>query len=372
VLKTPLHKFHVDHGAQMVEYAGWELPIRYTGIQQEHRQVRESGGLFDVSHMGRVYFTGRHARRILGTLCSRRITDMQNGQVRYSMICNERGGVKDDVLVYRLGDTEFMAVCNAGNREKLMEHFEAVRAADDLKVNIDDRTLKTSMVAIQGPKVMDLISRISSEVPTLKRYRFTVKNLVVMKLIVSRTGYTGEDGVEVILPGPMTEMALKLLLKDVDMDAEDALVKPAGLGARDSLRLEAGMALYGHELGEEINALACNVDFAINLDKDQADRPEPFIGQEALKKTRDAGGPERRLVGLKLTGKRSARQGNPVLIGGAEAGEVSSGCMSPTLGCPIAMAFVDSSKTEVGTVVKVDTGRAVIEGEVVPLPFYKR
>jgi len=372
VLKTPLHTFHVDRGGQMVEYAGWELPIRYTGIQEEHRQVRESGGIFDVSHMGRVYFTGRHARRILGTLCSRRISDLQNGQVRYSMICNKQGGVKDDVLVYRLDDTEFMVVCNAANRAKLMEHFEVVRAAGDLKVKIDDRTEKTSMVAIQGPKVMDLISKVSTEVPTLKRYRFTIKNMVVFKLIVSRTGYTGEDGVEVILPGPMTDMALKLLLKDVDMGADDAVIKPAGLGARDSLRLEAGMALYGHELGEEINALACNVGFAINLDKDEGQRPEPFIGQEALKKTRDAGGPDRTVVGIRLEGKRSARQGNTVLIEGAESGAVSSGCMSPTLGYPIAMAFVDASKTEVGTKVTVDTGRTEIEGEIVVLPFYKK
>lgn len=369
--RTPLHDFHLQYGAKMVEFAGWEMPILYTSIHEEHRQVRASGGLFDVSHMGRVRFFGRHARRLLERLCSRRISDMQPGQCRYSLVCNEQGGVKDDVIVMRLDDDEFIVVVNAANREKLLPHFESVRAAGDLVVKIEDQTFKTAMVAIQGPKVMDMIARVSSEIPTLKRYRFTVKNLLVMKLYVSRTGYTGEDGVEVILPASAVNMAMKLLLKDVNPNSPDAVIKPAGLGARDTLRLEAGMPLYGHELGEEINALSCGVDFAISLDKDKEERGEPFIGQDALRKTRDAGGPPQRIVGLTLEGKRTARQGMHVEHDGRQVGVVTSACLSPTLGIPIAMALVNTDLAHEGTRLAVNLGRDNTPATVVPLPFYK-
>lgn len=369
--ESPLHAFHLKHNAQMVPFAGWTMPIRYAGIVEEHKQVRSSGGIFDVSHMGRVKVSGRHARRFLERLCSRRVHDMQPGQCRYSLMCNDRGGVRDDVIVYRHDDDEFTVVVNGANREKMLGHFEQVRAAGDLSVKIDDTTMKTAMVAIQGPKVMGFVGKFSTEIPTLKRYRFTVKNLVVAKLTVSRTGYTGEDGIEVILPAGMVDMALKLILKDVDMDAPDALVKPAGLGSRDSLRLEAGMPLYGHELGEEINALSCGVDFAISLDKDTGEFAETFIGMEALKKVQESGGPRVRLVGLAFEGRRTPRQDMPVKSGEREVGKVTSGCLSPTLDRPIAMALVNADVAAPGTRLQVDAGRAVLEGEVMPLPFYK-
>ncbi|MCC6284602.1 MAG: glycine cleavage system aminomethyltransferase GcvT [Phycisphaerales bacterium] len=369
--ESPLHAFHLKHNAQMVPFAGWTMPIRYAGIVEEHKQVRSSGGIFDVSHMGRVKVSGRHARRLLERLCSRRVHDMQPGQCRYSLMCNDRGGVRDDVIVYRHDDDEFTVVVNGANREKMLGHFEQVRAAGDLSVKIDDTTMKTAMVAIQGPKVMGFVGKFSTEIPTLKRYRFTVKNLVVAKLTVSRTGYTGEDGIEVILPAGMVDMALKLILKDVDMDAPDALVKPAGLGSRDSLRLEAGMPLYGHELGEEINALSCGVDFAISLDKDTGEFAETFIGMEALKKVQENGGPRVRLVGLAFEGRRTPRQDMPVKSGEREVGKVTSGCLSPTLDRPIAMALVNADVAAPGTRLQVDAGRAVLEGEVVSLPFYK-
>jgi aminomethyltransferase len=371
LLRTPLYKFHVDAGAKMVDFAGWEMPIMYTGIHEEHHQVRTSGGLFDVSHMGRVKFTGRHARRLLERLCTRRIADMEAGQCRYSLVCNDRGGVRDDVIVYRMDEDDFLVVVNGANREKLVAHFEQVRATHDLAVKIDDQTLQTAMVALQGPKIIPMIARISSEIPTLKRYRFTIKNLMIMKLIVSRTGYTGEDGVEVILPAPMVTMAMTLMLKDVNMKADQAVIKPAGLGARDSLRLEAGMPLYGHELGEDTNALECGVDFAISLDKDRGEKGETFIGMDALKRTIDQGGPKRRLVGITLDGKRTARQGNTVKSGGRDVGVITSGCLSPTLGHAIAMALVDVAATEPGTALSIDTGRGELPGKVVKLPFYK-
>lgn len=372
MLRTPLHQFHVDAGGKMVEFAGWEMPMLYSSIHDEHTQVRASGGLFDVSHMGRVRVSGRHARRMLERLCTRRIADMETGQCRYSLMCNERGGVRDDVIVYRMDDDEFLVVVNGANREKMLTHFDAVKAAGGFVATIEDQTLRTAMVAMQGPKVMDLISRFSTEIPTLKRYRFAVKNLLVMKIIVSRTGYTGEDGVEAILPATGVSMAMKLLLKDADPKGSNAVVKPAGLGARDTLRIEAGMPLYGHELGEDIDALGCGVDFAIAIDKDQDDRKEGFIGMEALKRTRDSGGPPRRLAGITLEGKRTARQGNVIRAGdGREIGVVSSACLSPTLGLPIGMGFVERAIVgEVGQPVRIDTGRGELDGRITKLPFY--
>lgn len=365
MLQSPLHQFHVDRGAQLVEYAGWIMPIRYTSIKEEHEQTRTSAGLFDVSHMGRVRISGRHARRLLERLCTRDIASMQDGQCRYSLVCNDRGGIRDDVIVMRLEEDDYIVVVNASNREKLLGHFEQVRSAGDLVVKIDDQTIKTAMVALQGPRVMDLISSVSKEIPTLKKYRFTIKNLMIMKLYISRTGYTGEDGVEVILPANAVPMAMSLLLRDTSEAA--SAVAPCGLGARDTLRLEAGMPLYGHELGEEINALATGLDFAIALDKE-----EPFVGQEALRRTRDEGGPKWRLVGLDVEGRRTARQGMPIKIDGREVGRVTSGCLSPTLGRSIAMGYVEPAHAEAGQKLQIDTERAMLDAVVVPMPFYKR
>ncbi len=371
MLKSPLHQFHIDHGAQMVEYAGWEMPIRYAGIREEHEQTRRSGSVFDVSHMGRLSVKGLHAKRLLERACSRRIGNMEQGQCRYALICNEQGGVRDDVIVMRQDEDEFLVVVNAANRPKIVDHLGSIIADRDLKVKLEDRTEKTAMVAVQGPKVMDLIAGVSSEIPTLKRYRFTVKNLMIMKLIVSRTGYTGENGVEVILPANMVPMAMKLLMKDVDPKDPDAVLKPAGLGARDTLRLEAGMPLYGHELGEDINALEVGLDFAIHLDKSVEEDGETFVGQEALVRTRDSGGPQRKLVGVQLEGKRTPRQGMAVKSGDEVIGVVSSGCASPTLGRPIAMAFVEAGRAEPGSSVQIDAERATLEGAICELPFYK-
>ena len=353
---SPLKSFHESHGAKFVDFAGWEMPLTYSGeagggIIAEHNRVRNAGGIFDVSHMGRVIFKGRHARKALERICTRRISDMENGQCRYTFVCNEKGGIKDDVLVYRKDDDEFLVVVNASNREKLLAHFYAVAEDGELKVKIDDTTLKTAMMAFQGPKVMDMIGKISSEVPTLKRYRFTEKNLLIMKLLVSRTGYTGEDGVEVILPAGMVDMALKLLMKDVAKPGseESGGIGVAGLGARDTLRMEAGMPLYGNELGEDISALASGFGFAMNLDKDEDEKGEAFIGMEALKTERDAGGPARKLVGMFVEGKRSARGHMKIQADGTEVGEVTSACSSPTLGRCIAMGYVQSDHTEEGT-----------------------
>jgi aminomethyltransferase len=320
--------------------------------------------------MGRVYFKGRHARKLMERLVTRRVSDMQQGQCRYALCLNEHGGVKDDVLVYRLDDDHFLLVVNASNRLKLLEHFEAVRAADDLSVKVEDKTEKTAMMAMQGPKAMDFISKMSKEVPTLKRYRFVEKNILVMKLLVSRTGYTGEDGVEVIVPASAISLAMKMFQKEA-AGAED-MMKPCGLGARDTLRLEAGMALYGHELSEDTNALATGLGFAMNLDKADDERGEPFVGMEALRKTQADGGPRQTLVGLTLDSRRTARQGMVVMQGDDAVGEVTSGCASPTLNQSIAMAYVNKELAEVGTTLEIDLGKdRRASATVTPMPFYK-
>jgi len=372
MLKTPVHSFHVEHGGQMVDYAGWEMPIRYGSVIDEHHQTRNSGSVFDVSHMGRLELKGLHAKRLLERVCTRRMTGMVEGQCRYGLVCNEQGGVHDDVIAMKRDDDKFLLVCNGANRAKIVGHLQGVIDERGLKVKMTDTTEKTAMVAIQGPKVMDLIGSVSREIPTLKRYRFLEKNLMIIKVLVARTGYTGEDGVEVILPASAVGMAMKMLMKEVDPDDPNAVLKPAGLAARDSLRLEAGMPLYGHELEEDINALESGLGFAIHLDKSVEADGETFIGQEALIATRDSGGPKRKLIGIEIEGKRTARQGMAVTISGTEAGVVTSGCLSPTLGKSIAMGYVATGQAEPGTAVEIDTGRAVLAGTIVPLPFYKR
>lgn len=372
LIQTPLKSFHTDHNAQLVDFAGWEMPLKYgTSVREEHEQTRASGGIFDVSHMGRLSVSGLHSKRLLEHTCTRKIGSMQDGQCRYSLMCNAHGGVMDDVIVMRIEADDYIVVCNASNRAKIVNHLNKVIAERQFNVKFEDRTEKTAMVALQGPKVMDLVSGVSKEIPSLKRYRFAVKNLMIMKLYVSRTGYTGEDGVEVILPASAVGMAMKLLLKDVKMDEADALLRPAGLAARDSLRLEAGMPLYGHELGEDINALSCGVDFAISLDKSEDADGETFIGQEALLNTQAEGGAAMKLVGIEVEGKRTARQGMPILIGGEPVGSVTSGCLSPTLGKSIAMGFVPAGNAVDGTAVEIDAGGRTLACVTVPMPFYK-
>ena len=373
IKQSPLYKYHEEYHAQMVEYAGWEMPIKYdTSIKDEHIHTRTSGSLFDVSHMGRLSIKGKDSARFLEHVCSRKIGSMVEGQCRYSLICNEHGGVHDDVIVNRLGDNEFLVVVNAGNREKIVGHFERVIAKRSFDVKMEDRTEKTAMIAMQGPKVMELIGKVSSEILQLKRYRFLVKNMMIMKIMIARTGYTGEDGVEVILPASAIGMAMKMMMKEMNSESDHETIKPCGLGARDTLRLEAGMPLYGHELGEDLCALSCGVDFVIALDKSIEDQGETFIGQEALIAIRDNGGPDTVLVGLDIDSKRTARQGMAILSDGQPVGAVSSGCLSPTLEKSIAMGFVPSAKAEVGTKFAIDAGRAQLDATVVELPFYKR
>ena len=364
---TPFHSYHVENGAKMVDFAGWDMPLMYRSILEEHKQVRTSGGLFDVSHMGRLKFTGKDACKILDRLCTRQIHGMQDGQIRYSIICNANGGCRDDVLVYKNKDNDYLMVCNGANRAKILNHIEENRGEFSFKLK--DETEATAMIALQGPKVMELLGIVSKEVPELKRYRFLMKNLLITKIMISRTGYTGEDGVEVILPAKFAAKGIEMLLKNMGEDANMAIIKPTGLAARDSLRLEAGMPLYGHELTEEIDPLSAGLAFAVKLDKGVGENEaEPFIGQNALLSIAEnsAG---KKLVGLTLEGKRSPRQHMHVLSEGSVIGEVTSGCLSPTFGYAIAMAYIPDDFD--GETVELDFGKKNLAATIVPLPFYK-
>jgi len=346
-----------------VDFAGWDMPIMYRGIIAEHEQTRTSGSIFDVSHMGRLWFSGPDALKFLDKVVTRKIADQKVGQSRYSLICNASGGVMDDVIVSR--DTkQWLVVCNASNREKLLKHFHEVRHNLDLDFDMADQTEGSVMVAIQGPKVIERISGlISDELKDLKRYHFTTQNLMLVKLQIFRSGYTGEDGVEIILSAKAAGMAMKLLAGK--LDKPDATIQPAGLGARDTLRLEAGMPLYGHELTESIDPISAGLGWAVDLTKD-------FIGAEALRVIKEKG-PARKLVGLELDGKRIARQGTPVNgSDGNVVGEVTSGTFGPTVKKSIAMAYVDSSFTAEGTLLAVDLKGTTNPAKVVKLPFYKR
>jgi aminomethyltransferase len=359
---TPFHDFHVNAGARMVEYAGWEMPILYRGIVEEHEHTRNSGSLFDVSHMGRLSFSGPQAMALLDKVLTRKISDQKVGQSRYSLVCNEAGGVLDDVIISR-DQKSWLLVCNAANRERIVKHLSDVRRASDLDVDITDQTTATAMVALQGPKVIEKLSVVLPvDLASMKRYHFATESLMLVKFTVFRSGYTGEDGIELIIPAKAASMAMKLL--GGKMDRAEASIKPAGLGARDTLRLEAGMPLYGHELTETSDPLSAGLQWAVDLSKD-------FIGAPALRAIADKG-PARKLVGLELEGRRIARQGAPVVQSGKAVGEVTSGTFSPTLQKSIAMAYVDAALVAEGTALDVDLKGTTNPAKVVKLPFYKR
>jgi aminomethyltransferase len=360
--RTPFYDYHVQAGGRMVDFAGWEMPLLYRSIVEEHEQTRQSGSIFDVSHMGRLSFTGYDAQAFLDHAVTRRIADQAVGQSRYSLVCNEAGGVLDDIIISR-DSKNWLVVCNASNRGKLVQHFTELRRARGFDLDIADNTESTAMIAIQGPKVIEKLAEVLPiDLAGLKRYHFETATVLLIKVQVFRSGYTGEDGVELILSARMAGMAMKLLGGRGDQPG--ATVRPAGLGARDTLRLEAGMPLYGHELTEMVDPISAGLGWAVDLDK-------RFIGAEALRKIRDAG-PRRRLVGLELEGKRIARQDTPLTLDGAPVGLVTSGTFGPTLQKSIAMAYVDADKAGPGTQLIADLKGTPAPAKIVPLPFYKR
>ncbi len=361
--RTPFYDFHLSTGAKMVDFAGWEMPLMYRGIVEEHVQTRTSGSMFDVSHMGRIHFAGPDAQAFLNKIVTRNVAEQKIGQCRYSLVCNESGAVMDDVIVSR-DSKNWLVVCNASNREKLLKHFGEARRAAGMDLDISDQTEASAMVAIQGPNVIDRIAQtLPVDVKAMKRYSFVSDSIMLIKFSLFRSGYTGEDGVEITLPAKAASMAMKLLAGK--MDKPDATIKPAGLGARDTLRLEAAMPLYGHELTESIDPISAGLGWAVDLTKE-------FIGVEALRVIKEKG-PARKLVGLELEGRRIARQGMAIQSSdGKIIGEVTSGTFGPTLQKSIAMGYVDANYSAEGTQLSVDLKGTLNAAKVVKLPFYKR
>lgn len=360
MLQTPLISYHRDAGARLVDFAGWEMPVVYSGIIEEHQHTRNHATFFDVSHMGRVRFRGSDAEALLERLNTRAIAGMAVGQSRYSHMLREDGGILDDVIVTRLED-HFFVVCNASNRLKLLDWWNQQRAGTN--VEIIDETLDTAMIAIQGPEAIETIEQLLPlQVSDLKRYHCKTGFAAGANYMISRTGYTGEDGLEIILPAAFAASAVHML---VEKSAEKGRpILPAGLGARDTLRTEAAMPLYGHELTEDWDPISAGQNWVVKFEKE-------FIGREDCLRVRDSG-PTRKLVGLEVDSKRTPRQGAIIRAGGADIGVVTSGVSSPTLGRVIAMGFVPPTHADVGTTLEVAISRDVAPAKVVAMPFYKR
>jgi aminomethyltransferase len=353
-MRTPLYDWHVSHGARIVDFGGWDMPIQYTTITEEHTAVRTAAGLFDVSHMGRLSFGGTGVLDLIQRVYTNDAAGMKDFQARYGLICNAQGGIRDDVLVYRWPYGWAMVV-NAANREKIVGWINEHEAGRD--VQLVDQTLGTAMIAVQGPRAAELCSGlVEADVTQLKYYFAAPTRYRGKGCVVSRTGYTGEDGFEFMVAA---DQGVTLWEELVGRGA-----RPCGLGARDTLRLEAAMPLYGHELNEDIDPLQAGLAWAVKMTKGE------FIGREALLRRKDDPNLRRR-VGLVLEGKRIAREGAAVLLGGAEVGRVTSGTYSPTLDRAIAMAYVDPAVTA-GTACELDIRGKPAPAKVVPLPFYKR
>ncbi len=356
-LKTPLYPRHLSAGGKMVTFAGYLLPVQYTSIIAEHQAVRTAAGLFDVSHMGEFLIEGPSAQEALDRILTNTVAGLADGRIRYSPMCYPSGGTVDDLLVYRLSSQRFLLVVNAACREKDFQHMREYLVDGATLTDVSDHY---AQLALQGPASVEILSKLTERqnIPS-RYYSFTEKALVAGKnCLISRTGYTGEDGFELYCA---PEDACHLW--DAIMEAgQDFGLLPCGLGARDTLRLEAGMPLYGHELSSSISPLECGLHFAVKLDKEQ-----DFPGKAALLQ------PQKRVrVGLKVTGRGIARENCEVYLNGEKVGFTTSGTHAPYLGYPIAMAYLKNGDYPIGTVVEVDVRGRRVEAEITPLPFYRK
>jgi glycine cleavage system T protein (aminomethyltransferase) len=358
---TPLVETHRSLGARLIEFGGWLMPVQYSGIVEEHRAVRERAGLFDLSHMGELFVEGPDAGAALAAALVSDPPSLDVGRAHYSMICAANGGIVDDLIVYRLAPERFLVVANASNAQVVSDELaERLRGFGAV---LDDRSLATALCAVQGPKSAAILQPLTAvELAGLRYYAIAEGAVAGIPALVARTGYTGEDGFEVFVEwGRATEL-WDALLKG---GRRRGLV-PCGLGARDTLRLEAGMPLFGNELDLDTNPFEAGLGRVVKLDK-TAD----FVGRAALERVaRD--GPAKRLVGLVVRGRGIARHGYPVFVGDRRTGVVTSGTQSPTLNVPIAMAYVAPGDAEPGTMVEVEIREQRVAAEVTALPFYRR
>ena len=363
--RTPLHAEHEALGASFTDFGGWDMPLKYGSELAEHRAVRSAAGLFDLSHMGEIRVTGPDAAAFLNTALVGNLAVIAVGRAKYSVICNAAGGIIDDLICYRLADDEFLVVPNAGNASTVFAEFEARAAGFDVK--LVDETLTTALVAVQGPASAEILLGLVDDadrdaVYGMKYYSALPARVCGNEALIARTGYTGEDGFEIYVANDRAAELWRALLNA----GEGRGLLPAGLAARDSLRLEAGMPLYGNELSPDTNPFEAGLGGIVSFKK-----TEQFVGREALEKVRQEG-PARALVGLAGTGRRAGRGGYAVSANGAQIGAITSGQPSPTLGHPIALAYVLPEHEAVGTAVEVDLRGKPEPFTVVALPFYKR
>jgi aminomethyltransferase len=361
LLRTPLHERHVALGARLVPFAGWEMPVQYASILDEHRTVRSAVGLFDLSHMGELLLTGPEALAFTRYAVVSDPGTLEPGQAQYSMLCDTDGGIIDDLIVYRT-EEGYLIVCNAANHQAVLDHLDALRQRGDFDATVEDRSARTALIAPQGPRAAELLATLTElDLAALGYYRSQRGTVAGVDCLVARTGYTGEDGFELFCDARRATR-----LWDALVEAGEPLgLKPCGLGSRDTLRLEAGMPLYGNELGRDVNPYEANLGRVVKLDKGE------FMGRAALAAVQQAG-PVRKLVGLVMRDNAIARHGYPVLLDGAEVGLVTSGTASPTLGEPIAMAYLPAAAAAVGSEVEVEVRDRPHRAEQVKLPFYRR
>ena len=358
--RTALYEEHVRAGARMVPFADFEMPVQYAGILKEHDAVRHRAGLFDLSHMGQFWLKGERVAQWADTLTINAVATMKPFQARYNIFCNDGGGAHDDTIFYRLPD-RWLLVVNAANAGKMWDHLNAF--APSSGVTLDNQHGRAALIAIQGPLSVQMLQpHVDVDLAPMRYYFCTQGNVNGVPALIARTGYTGEDGFELFVEGGSAPEVWRGLLRDCAAQG----LEPCGLGARDVLRLEAGMPLYGHELTEEITPVQAGLDWALKLGK-----PE-FIGKAALAAQRERDD-YARIVGLVMTGRTPAREGYPVLLDGRAVGEVRSGSIAPSVGNKnVATALVAPEAATAGTALAVEIRGVYHDASVVPLPFYKR
>lgn len=362
-VRSPLHDEHAQLGASFTDFAGWQMPLKYGSELTEHHAVRTAVGLFDLSHMGEIAVTGPDAAATLDYALAGNLSAIDVGRAKYSLLCDHDGRVLDDLVVYRLAKRDYLIVANAANVGTV--YAELDKRAELFDVDVTDDSARTALVALQGPRAAELLAPLLDEssrprLEGLKYYASAPVRVAGVEVLLGRTGYTGEDGFELFVDAAAAPQLWRALL-DVTTAAGGT---PAGLACRDTLRLEAGMALYGHELSTDTNPFEAGLGRTVALDK-------AFVGSSALQRISDET-PSRRLVALAGSGRRAARAGYAILRDGSPVGVVTSGALSPTLGHPIALGYVDGSASEPGTALTVDIRGAAAEFTVVNSPFYKR
>ena len=357
IKRTALYENHVALKGRIVPFAGWEMPVQYTSILEEARAVRSKGGIFDVSHMGRIYISGSQATELLDWLQTGNIGSLREGRARYSLICDEKGGIIDDTVTYRLTSDRYLLVCNASNRDGVLNWINHWRYTRFPETTLDDVTLKTAMIALQGPTTASLMDELCPQKPSSIRYFSRLEGTIAgRKVFMGRTGYTGEDGFELILDAAEASQMWEILL--------DHQMIPCGLWARDVLRLEAGLALHGNDIDQNTSPLEARLERFVRLEKN-------FVGAEKLRHQQEVG-VTRELVGLLVEGRNLPRHDYPIEAEGNRIGHVTSGGYSPTLDRNIAMGYVPHEFASHGKHLQVDIRGRLADATVTSLPFYVR